>query len=410
MGSIPVADVVQILDRDGVLDLNNNEHTYSEQETPIEVDWDRLFPSLNARHIRRPQDDEEDWAVGEDREERGQDYVKDWAFDIPADWLDDILGALGSGTDGAFPSDVANGTIWDTCAWYQPIHYFGLDFGIFVREDCIRTLAKDIASRIFVHRSSVTHSHHLAKAVIRAAFASFFLHEHFHHKVESLGFRLHVVLGRSAYRSYKDNVYRPTVNPLSDDCLEEALANADSYKRLDKSPYNIVGRTVLNATKQYLKYRFTHLDPPGYRKAIDRLSPSDFDDGLRLLQGQVLEATLKPSVRPRSDWRVATNLTKSLYTIKKEDLYIVVPRGSAPVLPAKISPLCSSRDMLGVFRTMGWSEVKGGKGSHIKLKNNGQTFILPGNRKDLSPGVIGCALKVLGNYTMSDLPKLIQRS
>ena len=171
-----------------------------------------------------------------------------------------------------------------------------------------------------------------------------------------------------------------------------------------------MGHMDLITSKQYLKYRFTHLDPPGYRKAIDRLSPSDFDDGLRLLQGQVLEATLKPSVRPRSDWRVATNLTKSLYTIKKEDLYIVVPRGSAPVLPAKISPLCSSRDMLGVFRTMGWSEVKGGKGSHIKLKNNGQTFILPGNRKDLSPGVIGCALKVLGNYTMSDLPKLIQRS
>ena len=51
MASIPVADVVQILDRDGALDLNNNEHTYSEQETPIEVDWDRLFPKSRGHVV-----------------------------------------------------------------------------------------------------------------------------------------------------------------------------------------------------------------------------------------------------------------------------------------------------------------------------------------------------------------------
>ena len=51
-----------------------------------------------------------------------------------------VLGRLGAGPDGIPPrirSAVQNSGLFDFCAWYQPIHFFGYDWGIFVREDCI---------------------------------------------------------------------------------------------------------------------------------------------------------------------------------------------------------------------------------------------------------------------------------
>ena len=70
---------------------------------------------------------------------------------------------------------------------------------------------------------------------MRSAFWSLYLHEIYHHKVESFGIRLQVVQGRGSYVRYKDiNVYVPLKG--DDQQLEEALANAYCYHRLSSKP------------------------------------------------------------------------------------------------------------------------------------------------------------------------------
>ena len=84
-----------------------------------EVDWARLFPG-------RPLD-------------RGQ---SDWELyggelDVPPDVEADILdGEVDPGPPG-----------WDVCAWYQPMHFYGYGWGIFIREECIFDIAKQLRTR-----------------------------------------------------------------------------------------------------------------------------------------------------------------------------------------------------------------------------------------------------------------------
>lgn len=69
---------------------------------------------------------------------------------------------------------------------------------MYIREGCILSLPKDIAS--FVKWGTVRASSWLiASQLLRSAFYVFFLHEQFHHKVESLGFRLLISTGPDRY-------------------------------------------------------------------------------------------------------------------------------------------------------------------------------------------------------------------
>ena len=64
--------------------------------------------------------------------------------------------------------------------------------------------------------------------------------------------------------------------------------------------------------------------------------------------------------------------------------------------------------MIKLYKEAGYSEVEGGKGSHVKLKKPGApTMILPGNRSELSAGVAKTALRVLGDFNLHDLPHLV---
>ena len=97
-------------------------------------------------------------------------------------------------------------TRWDYCAWYQPIHFHGFDWGIFIREDCVRSLAVSIAR--FFNEAWLPGT---ASRLVAAATVTYYLHELFHHRVESFGFRLHVVTGHSCYLPYERMVYRPEI-------------------------------------------------------------------------------------------------------------------------------------------------------------------------------------------------------
>lgn len=289
------------------------------------------------------------------------------------------------------------------CAWYCPIHFFGHGWGIYIRESCILSLALDIATYIDWQGVHTPHRD-IARQLRRSAFYVFFLHEQFHHKVESLGLRLLVSTASDRYRPYKANVYRRTFNTTG--CIEESLANAESYRRLNEPRYTRrVDPAIRAGLRRYLKWSIPQ-QPPGYREGVNFLSEASYRDGLHDLQSQMLDGRIPPST-PQAHWSIAPNMITSLADIT-DDIYVVLPKGARPIFrPTSVDPgaTVSSRALEGALkRHYGYRPVAGGKGSHVKLKKPGApTIILPGNRSTVSPGVVKNVLDALGGHPISRL-------
>jgi predicted RNA binding protein YcfA (HicA-like mRNA interferase family) len=296
---------------------------------------------------------------------------------------------------------------WDTAAWYQSIHIYGSEFGIFIKDDAVRTTALRIAS--FHHGSfGVTRMNELGKAFLRAATCVYFLHEHFHHKVESLGFRLEVVTRRPVYVPYFRGVYSLALG--TDHVLEEALANADAFARISSRPYrDWIPASVIEATRSYLNARFP-FDPPGYRMACKYLARNSFEAGRNLLQSQVCEVSQSP-LHAGEDWGCAPRMIQSLFSVESE-IWTVVTAGRASILPTRSGMhvrTASTDEMVRLLRSKGFRFVDGGKGSHIKLTKAGsKPAVLPGNRENLSPGVVRVLLRLLGDFELADLRGLLR--
>jgi hypothetical protein len=368
-----------------------------DDQEAFQIDWPLLFPKPNRNFIH----------------EGDLPYGDDWEFEPTGEELEQLREIFGAGPPEIPIRASQDGTDigqpqWDICAWYQPIHFFGHTWGIFIREDCVTRTAMMIA-RFMNPALLLLAPHHVWwRALYRAGVYVFFLHEHFHHKVECLGFRLHVSRRMSAYLPYKSGVYVPTTG--TDDQLEETLANADAFGRLGTLPYSFwLSRHVVKAAREYLLWRFP-LDPPGYRMAVHYLSKQTFDHGENLLQTQVSEATLKPK-QPSPEWELAPRMTQSFFPVTS-NIWSVVRLGSMPRLPvSRVAPLrtCSTDDMVRLYKQAGYQVAKGeGKGSHVKLEKDGApTMNLPGNRDNLSPGVAKNAVRILGDYNLADLRRLI---
>ena len=287
------------------------------------------------------------------------------------------------------------------------MHFFGHGWGIYIRESCV--LSQGIELATFVHWPSVrVPRREIARHLLRSAFYALFLHEQFHHKVESLGFRLLVTTGTDRYRPYKRNVYRRTY--LTSDCLEESLANAESYRRLGEPRYaRRVDPAIRAGLRRFLKASIRK-QPPGYREGVNYLSESSYREGLYDLQSRVLDGVVPPPT-PAGHWSVAPNMITSLADIT-DDIYVVLPVGARPIFrPMSVDPgaTASSKALGGALtKYHGYQPVSGGKGSHVKLKKPGApTIILPGNRQVLSPGVVKHALDAIGGYPISRLPDLL---
>ena len=366
--------------------------TFEAGQDVLAIDWDQLFPKRGRAVVL----------------ENGFPNGDGWDFEPTLEELGELGNVLGNRTPDRQLQSPGQQPKWDICAWYQPIHFFGHDWGIFIKEDCVKRAAFAIARYIDPAVKHAASHGAWFKALYRAAVYLYFLHEQYHHKIECLGFRLHVVQRKSAFLPYHKLIYASTKG--TDDQLEEALANADCYHRLSTKPYPFwITPHVVKATKNYLKCHFPH-DPPGYRKAEDYLTKTRFDAGENVLQAQVKEVSLTPA-QPAVDWDMAPRMTHSFFPVTS-NIWTVIPAGTKSRLPLKpVAPIrtCSTRDMVAIYKGHGYVEVDGGKGSHVKLKKPGAlTMTLPGNRSELSPGVAKTALRALGDFTIGDLPRLVK--
>ena len=89
--------------------------------------------------------------------------------------------------------------VLDALAWYTPIHYFGLGSAIYIRETAVFDVAAAIVNRLPEPEREV---HANLAGASRAAMSVLYLHEAYHHKIESLAIRLEMVERARRYLPY----------------------------------------------------------------------------------------------------------------------------------------------------------------------------------------------------------------
>lgn len=288
--------------------------------------------------------------------------------------------------------------VLDALAWYTPIHYFGLGSAIYIRETAVFDVAAAIVNRLPEPEREV---HENLAGASRAAMSVLYLHEAYHHKIESLAIRFEMVERARRYLPYSKEVYIPLIEQGSDDVLEEALACAEMYRRFKaEDPFRRgVPKVVRAATLAMLPEWFETL-PRSYRKAANYFSDRKFDRSQRVLMSQLHEASADPR-RAADEWSLAPHLCRGLFDCQRIT-HVLVPKGQEPILPwighTPALPSVSSKTVIRHLEVRGWKvDPVRGKGSHVRLKQVGkQSLTIPANRESLSPTVLKSVAQALG--------------
>ena len=294
----------------------------------------------------------------------------------------------------------------DALAWYAPIHRFGLSWGIYIYEASVIDVAAQIGTYLMpgiINRPGIT------KQLVRMALSVLYLHEAFHHKIESFATRLEVVKRQKVFFPYQQNVYRKLIG--TDELIEEALACTEMYVRLKERTYRQgISDSVYEATTAMLRDWIPSL-PPGYRMAETVLNGnSSFEEERNGLLCQVNEGAIN-FTQNHYEWDIATQMTRGLFSWR-EIAYVLIPRGTKSLIPwfsRDITSLSiSTRDLEKLIRRFGYSEIQGGKGSHRKFVHDTRpTIILPYARESLSLGVLRSVARSLGVGSIRELGSLV---
>lgn len=334
-------------------------------------------------------------------------YEPDWSQVHPAEAGFDV--SLGSIVDQPRVVDevhqrasggflVPPDNVLDALAWYTPIHYFGLGSAIYIKESAVFDVAAAILNRLpEPDRADPTN----VMGACRAAMSVLYLHEAYHHKIESLAIRLEIVERAQRYLPYSKGVYIPLIKQDSDDVLEEALACAQMYRRFrsERLYHRGVPKSVRTATVAMLPEWFRTL-PPSYGEAGRYIEDQTFGVAEYMLMSQVQEAAIAPR-RAAAEWSLAPHLCRGLLNCQRIT-HVLVPTGQHPILPwigqAPALPSISSRKAIRHLEDQGWKIDRGrGKGSHIRLKHVGKpSLTIPANRESLSPRVLKSIADALG--------------
>ena len=297
--------------------------------------------------------------------------------------------------------------VLDALAWYLPIHYYGPDSAIYIRETAVLDMARTIYRRL---PGSPPLDRRMAKGLVRAGLATLYLHEAFHHKVESFAIRLEVIEHARRYVPYHNAVFGPLRASGSDGLLEEALACAEMKRRLGEGVYRrSIDSELLGETKLMLDEWIPTL-PPGYRRGADFFNDASYQRQRNLLSSQIHEAREQP-MRRRDEWFLEPKSFEGFFNCRTI-AHVLVPVDEAPIIPWFNQPAVglsvSSREAVRILQTADYTVVSGGKGSHVKLKKPGEPqIILPGNRKALSVGALQQVKRALGLGSINAISELL---
>jgi predicted RNA binding protein YcfA (HicA-like mRNA interferase family) len=283
------------------------------------------------------------------------------------------------------------------CAWYRQIAFNGPSFGIFIRQECMLELARAMAPFVFTPGTGLSLGH--IDLLVRLAFNYLYLHEQFHHKVESLAIRIAVADRRAVYSPYWFRVYAP--NRGTDDLMEEALANADALHRFAEPRYATFGvppwMSPVDGVRDFLRDHFRGA-PAGYRMAARYLTAAAFASGQDKLSAMVADAVL-PVGKDWRRWEFAPQMLRGLFPITSS-IWVVVKPPARVVVPTTAAPLSvSTREVEDLLPRLRYRKVPGeGKGSHQKwepISGVGNPVEIPRDR-DIPKGTLNGIAKDIG--------------
>jgi hypothetical protein len=251
------------------------------------------------------------------------------------------------------------------CAWYSPYILTRWNGGIYLREDCILSIARNIKTEFVL--AGLTFDFQCWLKCVYLGFFTLYHHEYFHHRVESFGLRCLISAKSDCYRDYNRGIYRKTLHTT--DNLEEALANAYSFNAISmRRHHGILSDKEQAIYKQYLAWSFS-MQSDGYNQAENYFGLNAFKHGTSLLQSQIVDVSLSPTTRS-SNWSVAPDMLRGLFSFPTFNFWMLVPSGRRSIL-AGVTPyhVARSKDVVAALVShYGYSVVKsGGKGSHQKL-------------------------------------------
>lgn len=372
--------IFAMLARDNVLNLPGDDPWPEDIEGHCKLNWAQLFPSNHKSA---------DWRI------------KDDAF----------IGQFKLAVLGKTQAHPEMHRLWDRYVWYQSMHCYDHDWGIYIRESGLKALALEFAHLLpcdECEQIEVLEQH--MRDCLQAAFMLMYLRAHFHHKVESLALRLHVVKDHHVYVNYLDNVYRKTFG--TDQCLEESLACADMYRRIKNAVYlPKTGKPVFAIIQQYLQNRFESLDPPGARQALAYLDDEAFELAICKLQAQVHQGS-ENIPESYHDWSNAHGMMQA-YSDCHFHTYLVLESGAKSILPSgDIELTCGTAELVQFLTTkMGYDRCQKTSNDHRTcLRKPGCEDLLLGRRRHLAEASLAVILQKVGNYTVHDLGSLMHQS
>lgn len=320
-------------------------------------------------------------------------------WDLPEGIAVELLDRLAGGAEPA-----ASNPAWDHDAWYRPVHTHAYASGIHVRERAVTALALDLAATSATSAAPLAPTRENARHLVRSAFLVLFLHQLFHHRVETLGLRLEVVHQRPRYLPYYRDAYARSAG--TDDQLEEALANAFVHRSLSQRAYCAdVPVEVRRLAASHLRERWA-VDEHGYGEAASYLTPTGWPRGLGELHARVDEGTASPS--RRATWRhLGPDLT-GVFLEPALDVVAVAAAGEPAVLPrAEVAPSCSGAQMVALLERAGYEQPRRQKGPVLRLTCKGRAVAVVPPVPVLPPGA-ATRLLALIDATPDDLPRLLE--
>jgi len=165
--------------------------------------------------------------------------------------------------------------IFERCAWYQSHHFWPRFYGIFIREDCIVNVAREL-----YHIDDIVFRRCNFKCAWEPAYISalalLFAHELYHFNIDLVSTYLEsIIQDPMTYIDYFNNYYSP--NFRTSNCIEESLANRYVYGRYQ----------YLKLERSTLEHLFSR-QPPGYRE-YDKYKGTEFHFGERNLLQIILD-------------------------------------------------------------------------------------------------------------------------
>jgi predicted RNA binding protein YcfA (HicA-like mRNA interferase family) len=271
----------------------------------------------------------------------------------------------------------------DVWAFYLPFHYYKEWWGVYLLiegvsefTDVLQGLSKGALSRVDARF---------------AARVFLYGHEAFHHIVETFATRLEVTHRKPLYVSPFERLYRESLG--TDDCLEEALANAHAYRltrrvfRKDKAKQE----AVCKALRAYMKHC-----GPGYRCGSEFLMNREFSKGKELFaEGNHREMGHAPTVGS-AVWQAFPHAFSGWSRVTSRVNYLVHRHSPLVERTGLGLRYLRRRDLIDRLKNLaGCVLVREGSEHEVWRAADGQCFAIPRHR-DIAKGTVSKIIKQAG--------------